>query len=75
MNVKFDFPIQFSDRTVYVRPVDRDNLPEDVRAHVTPGKPVYGIHAADGQCLALAKDRNVAFAIARGNEMAPVSVH
>ena len=75
MDTKFHFPMPLDERTVYVRPIAREDLPEELRAQVGPGKPVYGIHGQDGSCLALAKDRNLAFALARTNEMAPVSVH
>ena len=75
MNVQFDFPIKLSDRTVYVRPVLVSELPEDVREQINDSGVVYAIHSENGERLALAKDRNVAFALARTNEFAPVSVH
>ncbi|MEM7438300.1 MAG: DUF1150 family protein [Pseudomonadota bacterium] len=75
MDTKFRFPQEIEDRTVYVRPMDSDDLPEELRAQVGPGKQIYAIHDGDGDCLALALDRSAAFAIARVNEMAPVSVH
>lgn len=75
MNVKFDFPIPFGDRTVYVREVPAAELPPEIQAQIEADHPVYAIHDKDGQRLALARDRNIAFAIARTNEFAPVSVH
>ena len=60
---------------VYVRAVDVADLPQELAAQVDPGRPVYAIHSKDGECLALARDRHVAFAVARTNKMAPVSVH
>ncbi|WGI21008.1 DUF1150 family protein [Amylibacter sp. IMCC11727] len=75
MNVKFNFDHENLDRVVYVRAVDVSELPEDVRAQVSDTGQVYAIHSEDGEQLALAKDRAVAFAIARTNEFAPVSVH
>jgi hypothetical protein len=36
---------------------------------------IYAVHDADGQRLALVKDRTLAFVLARQNDFAPVSVH
>jgi len=33
------------------------------------------VHAPAGRCLALAPGRNVAFVLARQNDLVPVSVH
>ena len=57
---------------VYVREADPDQLPEHLRE--APGK-YFSVHGGDGTCLALTPDRKVAFALARRNEMVPVSVH
>jgi len=35
----------------------------------------FGIHAANGNLLAVLKDREIAFAAARQNDLEPVSVH
>ena len=75
MDVEFDFPNRAQDPIVYVRPVDPADLPENLRAQVSPDSPVYAICDADGAQLALAKDRSIAFALARTNAMQPVSVH
>lgn len=57
---------------VYVREADPEQLPEHVRS--APGK-VFAVHDDEGNILALAKDRNLAFAVARRNDYMPVSVH
>lgn len=75
MNVKFNFDEIDMDRTVYVRSVNVADLPADLRDQVSGESRVYAIHSEDGERLALAKDRAIAFAIARTNEFAPVSVH
>lgn len=75
MNVKFNFDTENTDRVVYVRAVNVSELPADVRAQVSEDDNIYAIHSEDGEQLALAKDREIAFAIARTNEFAPVSVH
>ena len=75
MNVKFNFEHENLDRVVYVRAVDVSELPADVQAQLSEEEHVYAIHSEDGEQLALAKDREIAFALARTSEFAPVSVH
>jgi hypothetical protein len=36
---------------------------------------LYAVHTAEGERLALVKDRNLAFLLARQNNMEPVTVH
>ena len=43
--------------------------------HLTPEQTLYALHRADGARLAVLGDRESAFAAARMNELAPVSVH
>jgi hypothetical protein len=62
-------------RIVYVRTVDKDELPAGVRKQIDGNGPVFAIHNADGEVLALTADRAMAFAVARMNKFAPVSVH
>lgn len=57
---------------VYIREADREQLPEELRA--APG-PIYSLHDEAGNRLALAHDRKIAFALARRNDMKPLSVH
>lgn len=58
---------------VYIREADRQSLPAEIRSH--DGK-IYAVHDAEsGAQLALAMDRQVAFALARRNDMTPLSVH
>jgi hypothetical protein len=73
-----DFPVLTNNshnRIVYVRPVDVATLPKTVRDQVEGDGPVFAIHDSDGAVLALAMDRSMAFAVARMNKLAPVSVH
>lgn len=39
------------------------------------GQPAYAVHGADGQPLVVTTDREVAFAMARQNDLEPLSVH
>ena len=57
---------------VYVREADRETLPEHLRK--IPGK-IYAVHDNQGNCLAISPDRRMAFALARQNDLTPVSVH
>lgn len=75
MNAAFNgFPEQ-GERIVYVRPVDVAELPDEIRAEIGDIGTIYAVHDADGARLALVRDRRMAFALARQNDMAPVAVH
>ena len=75
MNEKFDFSPGTSGNTVYIRRVALDTLPDDVRRQVPDVDALYAVHGIDGERLALVKDRELAFVLARQNELTPVSVH
>jgi hypothetical protein len=75
MDVKFDGIPEGGSRIVYVRPVKVDDLPAEMQAHAGGLKTIYALHDADGDRLALVRDRALAFALARQNDMAPVNVH
>lgn len=75
MDVKFQGIPEGETRIVYVRPVRVDELPPEVQAQVGGLKTVYALHDAHGDRLALVRDRQLAFVIARQNDMAPVNVH
>lgn len=75
MHIQFNFEDEDRNPIVYVREVNPADLPEDIQDQITGDGPVYAIHTDDGERIALARDRNVAFALARTNEMMPVSVH
>jgi len=47
----------------YVRPVDHE------------GEPAFGIFSADGTQMAIAANRDLAFAVIRQNDLEPASVH
>lgn len=57
---------------VYVREADPEHLPDHLQG--VPG-PVFSVHDEEGNQLALAQDRAVAFVLARQNDLTPVSVH
>lgn len=74
MNAEFDFG-QDKDQIVYIRPVAVADLPKEVRDQAMGATELYAVHSAEGERLALVKDRKLAFILARQNDMAPVSVH
>lgn len=72
-------PVNFQDNSdrpiVYVREVAVSDLPHEVRAQVDGATTLYAVHDASGERLALVKDRPLAFALARQNDLTPVTVH
>ncbi|MFD1341698.1 DUF1150 family protein [Litorisediminicola beolgyonensis] len=75
MHTKYDFSQLDEGRVVYVRPVSVADLPEDVKEQAMGQDTLYAVHRADGERLALVKDRKLAFVLARQNDLAPVTVH
>lgn len=57
---------------VYVREADPEHLPDHLKS--APGK-LFAVHDMSGNVLAVTPDRMVAFALARRNDLVPVSVH
>lgn len=66
-----------SDATVYVRKVLVEDLPRNIQREAEEGglDTLYALHRPDGEQVALVGDRNLAFALARQNDLEPVSVH
>lgn len=60
---------------VYVRPVKVADLPDDLRQQAQGVEDLYAVHDENGQRLALVRGRNLAFMLARQNDMTPVNVH
>ena len=75
MNHPFSFGPEKGDKIVYIREVAVADLPDDVREQVPGVETLYSVHREDGERLALVKDRDLAFLLAREHELAPVSVH
>ena len=63
------------DRVVYVKSVDVDDLPDDIRGQLANETMLYALHSASGKRLALVKERDMAFVLARQNNLSPVTVH
>lgn len=82
MDVKYDFDARDdgaredgAGKIVYVRPVEVADLPAEVQSQAAGLKRIYALHDANGERIALVKDRWMAFALARDNDMAAVNVH
>jgi hypothetical protein len=75
MDVKYKGLPESDDRIVYVREVDVAELPEEVQREAGGLKKLYAVHSAEGERLALVRDRHMAFVLARQNDFAPVAVH
>lgn len=75
MHTPYDFKDLTDERLVYVRPVDVAELPDEVQDQAPGITQIYAVHNADGERLALVKDRKMAFILARQNDFAPVNVH
>ena len=67
--------ILIDERVVYVRPVSTAILPDDVREELGNIDEVYAVHSAAGERLALVTERDMAFVLARQNDLSPVAVH
>lgn len=75
MNTQYEFGNDADRTIVYVRSVNVGDLPHDIRQKMDGIETLYAVHSADGERLALVKDREMAFVLARQNDMEPVAVH
>lgn len=75
MDHPFDFGPESGDRIVYVRPIAVADLPEALRLQAAGLETIYSVNRPDGERLALVRDRQLAFALARQHDLAPVNVH
>ncbi len=75
MNTKLEDLPEATGNIVYIRRVEMDSLPDEVREQAAGLDSLYAVHGIDGERLALVKDRDMAFFLARQNDLSPVSVH
>jgi hypothetical protein len=75
MDTRYDFGAETDRPIVYVREVKVDELPEEMRQQMGGLDTLYAVHNAEGERLALVRDRRMAFILARQNDMDPVTVH
>jgi hypothetical protein len=60
---------------VYVRPIAVADLPAELQEQAQGLDTIYAVHRADGARVALVRDRVLAFALSRQNDLTPVNVH
>lgn len=60
---------------VYVRAVAVADLPEEIREQAEGLDTLYAVHRPNGERVALVRDKGMAFALSRQNDLTPVSVH
>lgn len=75
MDIKYDFEGTLDQRIAYVRSVNVAELPEDLQQQAFGLERLYAVHSAAGERLALVRDRDLAFVLARQNDLQPVAVH
>jgi hypothetical protein len=75
MNAKFPGFPAMNTPIVYIRAVRVADLPDDIQDQADGAEMIYSVHRPDGERLALVKDRQTAFFLARENDLSPVNVH
>ena len=75
METRYEFRQDADRPIVYVRAVEVDDLPAEMRDQLGDLTTLYAVYTAEGERLALVKDRKLAFLLARQNNMEPVTVH
>ncbi|MGB3279183.1 MAG: DUF1150 family protein [Pseudorhodobacter sp.] len=75
METPFDKIPRAKDRIVYVRSVEVSDLPLGLQEQAEGLTRIYAVHRGNGERLALVADKDLAFALARQHDLAPVSVH
>jgi hypothetical protein len=75
MNARYSNIPDATNGIVYVRAIAVVDLPEDLQNQIEGVGVVYSVHRADGARVAVVRDRALAFALARDNDIAAVSVH
>ncbi|MEQ8257248.1 MAG: DUF1150 family protein [Roseovarius confluentis] len=75
METQYEFDHEAERPIVYVRQVNAEDLPDDMREQVGELETLYAVHNEEGERLALVADRKMAFVLARQNDLDPVAVH
>jgi len=75
MKTPFDFGNNGIGNIVYIKSVDVAELSQELREQAGDTKYLYAVCTEAGEELAFVKDRNMAFMLARQNDLAPVAVH
>ena len=74
MNMKHNLA-EISANIVYVKPIDRADLSQELRDQAGDLDHLYAVHNADGEQLALVAHPDIAVRLAHDNDMKAVSLH
>ncbi len=75
MDTRYDFGPEQGQPIVYVRPVKVAELPEELRQQLGGIETLYAVHNAEGERLALVRDRTLAYVLAKQHDMTAVAAH
>lgn len=75
MDTRYDFGADSERPIVYVCAVNVADLPQEMQEQAMGHETLYAVCTAEGERLALVRDRALAFVLARQNDMVPVTVH
>lgn len=74
MHTKFDMAA-LDAKTVYVKPIEVADLPDELRAQAGDLEQLFAVHNAKGEQLALVATNALAVHLALENDMHPVGLH
>ncbi|MEN8895850.1 MAG: DUF1150 family protein [Yoonia sp.] len=74
METKFDLAAMGA-KSVYVKPIEVTDLPEELRAKVAGMDQLYAVHNTKGEQLAVVESNELAVNLALQNDMQPVALH
>lgn len=66
---------QIPTNMVYLKPVLVADLPEEIQQQAEGHTEIFAVHDAEGKQIALVVDKGLAVALARQNDMVPVTLH
>ena len=64
-----------SSNLVYVRPIEKSELPDDVQSSLETVSQVYSVHGENGEQVALFTDLDLVFSLAKEYNFRAMSVH
>lgn len=74
MHAKFDMAA-LDAKTVYVKPIEVADLPDELRAQAGDLEQLFAVHNAKGEQLALVATNELAVHLALENDLQPVGLH
>jgi hypothetical protein len=65
----------FDRQIVYVKEVDPSELPADIDLEMIDGERFFALHDVDGAQIAVAANLELAYHLARVNDLVPLTLH